>query len=160
MANIAVTKESPAKRVPSAPVRESFEPFRMLRDLMRWDPFAEMAPVFTNEGATFLPAFDVKETKDAFVFKADLPGMKEADLDVKLAQNRLSISGKREAEKSDKGETYYSYERSYGSFTRSFTLPEGVDADRIKAELKDGVLTLELPKKPELQPKTINVKSG
>ncbi|HEY6559558.1 MAG TPA: HSP20 family small heat-shock protein [Polyangiaceae bacterium] len=160
MANIAVTKENGNRPVPNAPVREAWEPFRMLRELMRWDPFAEMTPAFSGEGAAFAPAFDVKESKDAFIFKADLPGIKESDIDVKLTQNRLSIAGKREAEKSDKGETYYSYERSYGSFTRTFTLPDGVDTDNIKAVLKDGVLTLELPKKPEHQPKTIAVKSS
>jgi len=131
-----------------------------MRDLMRWEPFADLAPSFRGlESAAFSPDFEVKETKDAFVFRADLPGVKDADLDVKLTQNRLSISGKRESEKTEKGDTYYTTERSYGSFTRSFTLPDGVDADQIKAELKEGVLTLSLPKKPESQAKKIAVTS-
>jgi HSP20 family protein len=157
MANIAVQKENGGKPVPAAPTRE-WDPFRVMRELMRWDPFSEMAPIASE--AAFAPAFEVKETQDAFVFKADMPGIQEKDLEVKLTQNRLSISGKREQEKSEKGETFYTYERSYGSFARAFTLPEGVDGENIKAELKEGVLTLTLPKRPELQPKKIAVKAG
>ena len=157
MANIAVQKENGGKPVPAAPTRE-LDPFRVMRELMRWDPFSEMTPIVSE--AAFAPAFEVKETKDAFVFKADMPGIQEKDLEVKLTQNRLSISGKREQEKSEKGETFYTYERSYGSFARAFTLPEGVDGENIKAELKEGVLTLTLPKRPELQPKKIAVKAG
>jgi HSP20 family protein len=152
-----VQKENGGKLAPAAAPRE-WDPFRVMRELMRWDPFAEMTP-FAGEAA-FAPAFDVKETKDAFVFKADLPGIQEKDLEVKLNQNRLSISGKREQEKTEKSDTFYTYERSYGSFARAFTLPEGVDGDNIKAELKEGVLTLTLPKRPELQPKKIAVKAG
>ena len=87
----------------------------------------------------------------------DVPGIKQADLDVSLTGNRLTITGKREAEKEDKGDTYYTYERSYGSFTRSFTLPEGVNASAIRADLHDGVLSVVLPKTPEAQPKKIPV---
>lgn len=134
-----------------------WEPLRVFRDLLRGDPFAEMIPSWAGGTAGFAPAFDVRETKDGFVFTADLPGVTESDLDVRLAQNRLTIGGKREAEKAEKSDTYYMYERSYGSFSRTFTLPEGIDPDRIKAELKNGVLTVELPKPPELQPKKIVV---
>jgi HSP20 family protein len=158
MANIAVQKENGGKPVPAAPARE-WDPFRVMREMMRWDPFSEMLPLTTGEAA-FAPAFEVKETKEAFVFKADLPGIQEKDLDVKLTQNRLSISGKREQEKSEKGDTFYTYERSYGSFTRGFTLPEGVDGEKVKAELKEGVLTLTVPKRPENQPKKISVSAG
>ena len=159
MANIAVQKEAQTK--PAAPVtaREWWDPFRTMRELMRWDPFAEVVPRWPTEEAAFTAAFEVKETKDAFLFKADLPGIKSEDLDIKLTQNRLSVSGKREAEKTEKGDTFYTFERSFGSFTRSFTLPEGVDAEKIEADLKDGVLTLKLPKKPESLPKQISVKA-
>ena len=157
MANVAVQKGNGDKPAPIS-ARE-WEPLRAFRDLLRWDPFAEMIPTWAGEATGFVPAFDVKETKEGFVFTADLPGVKEPDLEVRLAQNRLTISGKRESEKSDKGDTYYTYERSYGSFSRTFTLPEGVDANRIKAELKNGILTVELPKPPELQPKKIAVKA-
>lgn len=158
MANISVQRTSADK--PAAPVAREWEPFRALREIFRWDPFAEMMPSALAEPSAFAPAFEVKETKDAFVFKADLPGVKESDLDVRLTQNRLSVAGKRESEKSEKSDTYYTYERSFGSFSRTFTLPEGVDADQIKASMKDGVLTIELPKRPELQPKKVAVKSG
>jgi HSP20 family protein len=138
----------------------SHEPMRMFRELLKWDPFTQMAPLWSgNEAAEFMPAFEVKETKEGFVFKADLPGVKESDLHVGLSNNRLSVTGKREQEKSEKSDTYYTYERSYGSFSRSFTLPEGVDADHIKAELKQGVLTIEVPKRPEALPKKVPVQT-
>lgn len=159
MANVAVQKTNGDKPAPA--VVRSWEPFRAFRDLLRWDPFVEMAPSgWAGELESFAPNFDVKETQNAFVFKADLPGVKESDLEVRLTQNRLTIAGKRESEKTDKSDTYYTYERAYGSFSRAFTLPAGIDADKIKAELKDGVLTVELPKPPEAQPKKIAVKSA
>jgi len=132
------------------------DPFEMMRDLMRWDPFAELAP-FRGEAA-FAPSFEVKETKDAYLFKADLPGISEGDLDIALTGNRLTVSGKREEEKKEEHDRYYAYERSYGSFSRSFTLPEGVDVDHAAAGLSQGVLTVSIPKKPEVKPKKIEVK--
>jgi HSP20 family protein len=109
--------------------------------------------------ARFAPDFEVKENKESFVFRADLPGVAEKDLQVQLNDNRLSVSGKRESEKTEQNETYYASERSYGSFTRSFTLPEGVDADKAHAELKNGVLSIAIPKRPEAQPRKISVTS-
>lgn len=157
MANIAVQKTDGDK--PAGVPARVWEPFRSFRDLLSWDPFAEMTPARWAGEVAFSPDFDVKETKDGFVFKADLPGVKESDLDVRLTQNRLTVSGKRESERTDKSDTFYTYERSFGSFTRAFTLPEGVDANKIKAELKEGVLTIELPKPPEMQPRKISVRS-
>lgn len=128
---------------------------------LHWDPFRQMAPFLTGEEqpARFTPDFEIKETKDGFVFKADVPGIKEKDLEITMTGNRLTISGKREAEKEENADTYYARECSYGSFTRAFTLPEGTDGNNhIRAELNQGVLTLLLPKKPELQPKRIEVK--
>jgi HSP20 family protein len=159
MANISVTKEN-GGTVAQRGLRE-WDPFQTMRELMRWDPFQALWPSQPAEPGQAMPvAFDVKETKDAFIFKADIPGIDSKDVEIKLQQNRLTVSGKREQEKSEKGETFYAYERCYGSFARSFTLPEGVDADKIEAELKEGVLTLKLPKKPELKPKQISVKTG
>ena len=157
MASIAVHKESPTTK----PVRREreWDPFSTMRDVLRWDPFTETAPRWFGEEPGFSAAFEVNETKEAFIFKADLPGIKAEDLDVVLTQNRLTIRGKREAEKSEKGETFYTFERSYGSFARSFTLPEGVDGEKIDADLRDGVLTVTLAKKPEAQPKRIDVKA-
>jgi HSP20 family protein len=134
-----------------------FDPFEMMRDFLRWDPFAELGLVSRRE-ISFMPSFEVKETKDAYVFKADLPGVKEEDLDVSLTANRLTLSGKREEEKRDEDDRFYAYERSYGSFTRSFTLPEGVDPDSAHAELNNGVLSVTIAKKPELRAKKIEVK--
>jgi HSP20 family protein len=158
MANIDVHKETSSK--PSAALaRERLSPFRALRELLRLDPFSEMAPLWAREErAAFEPDFDVKETEDAFVFSADLPGMEAKDVDVTLSDNRLSISGTKEQKTEEKGETFYRCERSYGAFSRSFTLPMGVDKDRSNAELKNGVLTVTINKKPEARPKQIDVK--
>ena len=131
---------------------------------MRWDPFREMAPAFPEfpelERIGWNPNFEVKEDKDAFVFKADLPGAKKEDIEINTTGNRLQISGKREAEKEKKSETVYTYERQYGSFVRSFTLPEGTDLEHAKSELKDGVLTLVVPKLPGAQTKKIPISTG
>lgn len=157
MSNVTIQKTNGETAAPVA--TRAREPFRTLRDLLHWDPFGGMSPTFGTEQAIFSPAFEIKETKDNFLFTADLPGVKESDLELRLTQNRLTISGKRESEKSEKTDTFYTYERSYGSFSRSFMLPEGVDGDHIKAELKNGVLHVELPKKPEAQAKKIAVKA-
>ncbi len=128
---------------------------------MHWDPFRQMAPFLTGEDqpARYTPDFEIKETKDGFVFKADVPGIKEKDLEITMTGNRLTISGKREAEKEESTDTYFARECSYGAFTRAFTLPEGTDSsNEIRAELNQGVLTLFLPKRPELQPRRIEVK--
>jgi HSP20 family protein len=159
MGNIAVQKETPRSPAVTTPSRE-WDPFRALRELVSWEPFTEMMPrSLAFQSVAFSPDFEVKETPEAFVFTADVPGVKESDLDIRLTQNRLSISGKRESEKTEKGEQFYTTERSYGSFTRTFTLPEGIDAEKISAELKGGVLNLAIPKKPEALPKKIDVSS-
>ena len=159
MAEVAIQKE-PAKSQLGFPRTWQWEPFRNMRELLRWDPFSEMAPsLWAGETRIFAPDFDVKETKEGFVFSADLPGVQEKDLDVRLAQNRLTISGKRESEKTEKDDNFYTTERCYGSFTRSFTLPEGVDDNKVNAKLASGVLTITIGKKPEAQAKKISVSS-
>jgi HSP20 family protein len=139
-----------------------WDPMRAMRDFLRWDPFREMAPMFSTafEPPGFNPGFDVTETKDAYEFRADLPGMKKEDISISSTGNRLQISGKRESEQESKAENVYTYERQWGSFSRSFTMPEGADIDHAKSELKDGVLTLVVPKKPGAQAKTIPISSG
>ena len=141
-----------------------WDPFRMMRDLLRWDPFREMAPAFpTSSGwqaVSYVPSFDVTENKDAYMFKADVPGVKPADLEITTAGNRLQISGKRDSEHETKTDTVYTYERQYGNFTRTFTLPDGADLETAKSELKDGVLTLVIPKKAHAQAKKIAISSG
>ncbi|SRR5258706_4341029 len=138
--------------------RERRDPLQTLRDLFEWDPTAQLPSLLGREMFAFIPAFEVKETADAYVFKADLPGVAEEDLEITLTGNRLNVSGRREAEKSEEGESYYAYERAYGTFNRSFTLPEGVDPEHVEAELKHGVLMLRVPKRPEHHPKKISLK--
>lgn len=136
------------------------DPFEVMQELLRWEPFRELSRgvVGGGEAASFIPSFEVKETKDSYVFKADLPGVKEGDLDISLTGSRLTISGKREEEKRDESDRHYVYERSFGNFSRAFTLPEGIDVDHVQANLRDGVLNVVVPKKPEVQPKRILVK--
>lgn len=149
-----VHKASPSKE--SALLPREWDPFRTMRDLFRWDPFREMAPLATG----FVPSVDVSESANEYVFKADVPGLKEENLEISVAGNRLTISGKREEEKKTEQDTYYALERSYGSFSRTFTLPAGVDADSVRADLAQGVLTVTVPKKAVEQPKRVAVQSA
>lgn len=156
---IARREQSPIARFTG----RELDPYRTLRSLLNWDPFQEMAPrmLLGDEGRlAFAPAFDVKETKDAYEFKADLPGFREQDVDINVSGNRLTISGKREAEQVDESETYFCSEREYGAFTRSFTLPEGVNAEQVEADMRNGVLEVHVPKAAEAQAKRIPVKAG
>jgi len=157
MSNIEVRRRNEGSALPAKLSR--WEPFNWMRNVMGWDPFAEMTPAWPVEErvAGYLPPFEVKETPHAFVIKADVPGIKLEDLEISLTGTRLIISGKREAEKEEKDDRFYVYECSYGSFTRTFTLPDGVDAEHIRADLKDGILNLVLPKLPEVLPKKIGV---
>lgn len=137
-----------------------WSPLARMRELFGWDPFAEMAP-FGGEALTELqPRFDVKETANAYVFRADLPGVEEKDVDISLTGNRLTISGTRQCEEKRDDERYFAYECAYGSFTRSFTLPEGIDAEHVDADMNKGVLTLTVPKRPETQPRKIALGGG
>lgn len=165
MADIAVRKGNGQQQVVPSLLPRDWDPFRTIRSLIAWDPFREMAPILPTlpieeRIAAFSPAFEVKETNDSFVFKADVPGVKQEDLDVTVTGDRLCVAGKREAEGEEKGDRFYSHERSYGSFTRAFTLPVGADPEHVHAELKEGVLSLVVPKKPGAQPKKIAIKAG
>lgn len=136
-----------------------WDPFRVVGDLMRWDPWRQMRAGKRHRSEFFLPHFDVKETKGGYVFQADVPGVKESDLDISLTGNRLTIAGKRESQEEREGETQFVLERSHGSFSRTFTLPEGADVDNIKADLREGVLHVELPKKAAAQPKKVQIQA-
>ena len=138
----------------------TWDPFQVMRDMLRWDPFREESGLPQALRASYTPSFDVRETKDAFHFHADLPGLKEKDLDITFNGNQLTIAGRREEEKRDDAERYHTVERWYGSFARTFSLPEGVDAENVTAELKDGVLRVVVPKRPEVQPRKISVSVG
>jgi HSP20 family protein len=135
----------------------AFDPFRVMRDVLRWDPFRELEAAGGGEYSVFAPSFDVKENKEGYVFRADLPGVREEDLEISLTGNRLAIAGQREQEKHEQGDTYYASERTYGRFSRAFTLPDGTDGENVKAELKNGVLQVVVPKKPEVQPRKITI---
>jgi HSP20 family protein len=140
------------------------DPFDVMREMFSLDPlralFGGSLGLHHMPAQQFMPHFEVRETDDAYIFRADVPGVKDDDLDITLAQNRLTITGKREMEQRNESDRYYAVERAYGNFTRSFTLPTDVDQDRVEAELKDGVLNLRIPKSPEQQPKKVQVKAG
>ena len=139
----------------TAPVRNVRDPFAMARELMSWDPFFG-----GRQPTAFSPAFEVKETTDAFVLKADLPGVTEENIDIGVHNNVLSVSGTRDAEERREGETYALYERQFGSFSRSFSLPDMADGERIEANLTNGVLTLTIGKKAEAKPRKIALKKS
>jgi HSP20 family protein len=147
--------------------------------LVRWTPFNEMARLQQDLNQLFdsfdarplndkaetvqglwTPAVDVVEDADKIELLVDLPGVKQADLDIQVDKDVLTLRGARKlergVEKGDK-EHFRRYERVMGGFVRSFTLPKTVDAEKIGASLKDGVLSLTLPKKPEAQPKQIKI---
>jgi len=137
-----------------------WDPMRAMRDFLRWDPFREMAPIFSGSPAGFNPNIDVTENKDSYLFKVDVPGVKKDDLEIMITGHRLQISGKRDIEHETKTDTVYTYERQHGNFVRSFTLPDGADLEHAKSELKDGVLTLVIPKQPGAQAKKIAITTG
>jgi HSP20 family protein len=144
-----------------------------MNGISRWEPFRGMTTLqqevnrlFENtlgggkSGAsltTWAPAVDIHETEDALVVTADLPGMKESDLDVRIENNTLTIGGERKFESEVKEENYLRVERTYGSFTRSFSLPNAVKTEGIEASYKDGVLTVKLPKREESKPRQVKV---
>jgi HSP20 family protein len=138
--------------------------------IRRFDPFAEMSrlqdemnQLFAGDGRRgvgFVPAVDIYEDKEGFHLKAELPGVKADDVHVNVENNVLTLRGERKLEREDKKDGYHRIERAYGSFTRSFVLPNTADADKVHADLKDGVLTVLVPKKSEAQPRRIEVKQG
>ena len=143
----------------------------------RWDPFQQLAdlerglarvfgraPNGDGNGdqpiaeALWEPLTDICEDEKEFVLKVELPEMKKEDVKVTVENGVLRISGERKAEKEEKTKKYHRVERSYGSFLRAFTLPEGADGTKVSADYKEGVLTVHLPKTPEAKAKTIDVK--
>jgi HSP20 family protein len=108
------------------------------------------------------PSVDIVEKNNAYEVTAELPGMDEKNIEVKLVDGGLTIKGEKQEEKEEKKKNYYLHERQYGSFERCFTVPEGVDTNKIEATFKKGVLTVTLPKKPEaIKPeKKIEVKAA
>lgn len=136
--------------------------------LTRWDPFGDLfrrrefwdAAEPRGYGEAFTPAVDVVEEKDALLLKAEIPGVRAEEVDVSVHGNVLTLKGERKISNDEKREGYRRIERSYGSFTRSFTLPDTIELDKVGAELRDGILTVRLPKRPQLQPRRIDVKGA
>jgi HSP20 family protein len=106
---------------------------------------------------SWAPPVDIYETEDAIVLKAELPGIDPEDVEVRVEDNTLYLKGERKYEKEVNEQNYHRIERSYGSFARSFTLPNSISAEKVKAEYKDGLLTLTMPKREEAKPKTIKI---
>ena len=122
-----------------------------------------MMPAWGREASwPAVPAVDFTDTEKAYELTAELPGIDEKNVDVKVANGVLTIKGEKHEEKEEKKKDYYLRERNFGSFERSFQVPDGVDADKIEASFKKGVLTVTLPKKPEAQKaaKTIDIKAA
>jgi HSP20 family protein len=146
-----------------------------LSTLSRWNPmkemedmqkrFASLMPSLTGNGETetltiaeWSPSVDISEDDKEYAVKAELPDVKKEDVKVNVENGVLTITGERKFEKEEKTKKYHRIERSYGNFTRSFTLPEGVKADKVSAEFKDGVLNVRIPKDESAKPKAIEIK--
>jgi HSP20 family protein len=143
--------------------------------VVRWDPFRDlnmlqdrMNRLFDDAGhgwrnnepaatTTWSPAVDIFETESEIVVKAEVPGMDRKDIGLNLEKNVLTLKGERGFEKETKDENYHRIERSYGAFSRSFSIPATVDEEKIRADYKDGVLKIVLPKKEQAKPKQIRI---
>lgn len=147
--------------------------------LIRWEPRGEMASLQTEMNRLFgtffdtpttavsgngvrrwMPPMDLVETTEHFVLRADLPGLDENDLKLEVEDRTLTLSGERKAEHEANGEGYYRLERASGSFARSLTLPEGVDADQIAARFENGVLEVRIPKPEQRKPHRVAIQVG
>jgi len=142
--------------------------------LTKWDPFREMENMFdrytkvlnwprggSQEMMTtddWAPRVDIAETDKEFIINAEIPDVKKEDVKVMVDNGILTIRGERKQEKEEKGKKFHRVERFYGSFSRSFTLPNNVDESKIEASFKDGMLNLTVPKIEETKPKAIDVK--
>jgi len=141
--------------------------------ITRWDPFQNLSTLQEQVNRLFegslprrsdqsaltpwAPAVDIYETENELVLKADLPDVNEKDLDIRIESNTLTIKGERKLEEKVKEDNYLRVERTYGSFSRSFSLPSTVDSGSIKADYKNGVLTVELPKRAESKPRQVKI---
>ena len=144
--------------------------------IIRWDPFRDVVTlrermnrmfedVFSGraeEGkemttSTWAPSVDIFETEKELVLTAEIPGIDEKDVEIKIEDNTLSLKGERKFEKETKEENYHRIERSYGSFYRAFTLPNSIDPEKIQATHENGVLKITMPKRDELQPRKVKI---
>jgi HSP20 family protein len=148
-----------------------------MSSIMRWDPFRQLEDIQAQLNralgeprargrdedfllADWAPAVDVQETEAAYTVKADLPDVKKEDVAVEVHEGTLTIRGERKQEKEEKGKKFHRIERAYGQFVRSFSMPGEIDAAKVQAQFKDGVLTVTLPKTPAATPKKIAVNIG
>lgn len=147
-------------------------------NLMRWEPYREIAtmqdrlnrvlgsafarPEREDEMnlAAWAPPVDIAEEKDRILITAELPGFKEDQIEIQTENGMLTLRGERKFEKETEGKSYHRVERSYGQFVRSFSLPNNVDREKIKADFADGLLKIELPKREDAKPRTIKISSG
>lgn len=124
--------------------------------LTRWDPYGELAEMRSrfdrmlehlspDTGARWMPAIDVERTDGSLIMRADVPGFKPEEISIEVEDEILTVSGKHEEEKEEKGKHFLRHERRFGSFSRSIGLPAGVDAGQISAEMHDGVLEVKVP---------------
>jgi HSP20 family protein len=134
--------------------------------LMKPEPFSrEMDRLFDaffgagDAGRRWVPPMDVVEAEDHFVLKADLPGLSEDDVAIEIQDGNLTISGQRKAEHESREKGWYRIERSFGSFQRSLSLPEGIDADAVTANFDRGVLEVRIPKPEERKPRRVAIKA-
>ena len=138
--------------------------------ITRIDPFRELASFFENfadgsgkdqlAAGSFVPLVDVYEDEHNLVLKLEVPGVNEEDLNVSVENSTLTIQGERKFEKEEKEENFHRIERRYGSFTRTFKLPNSVDSDKVEASYEKGVLKIALAKRAEAKPKQIKVGNG
>jgi len=142
--------------------------------LTRWNPFVELDEIQqrlnrlfldrtkTGEAsfADFMPPVDIEESDSEFLVRADLPDVKKEEIKIHVQDGVLTIEGERRKEKEEKGRRFHKIEREYGRFVRRFALPTEVDAEKVRADFKDGVLNVVLPKAPAATPKMIDVKLG
>ena len=140
-----------------------YDPFRDLRSLQ--DEVnrlfsTNLSRTFDDEGmarGAWNPSVDIYENKDHIVLEAELPGMKREDFDLSIENNVITLRGERRFEKQDEGDNFHRVERSYGSFSRSFTLPQTVQTDHVTAEYRNGVLRVTMPKREEVKARRIEV---
>ena len=145
--------------------------------IVRWEPFRELSSLQTEMNRLFnaafdtsgpgnggtrrwAPAMDLLETDEHFVLRADLPGMTESDVNIELEDNILTVSGERKAEHEDKREGFYRVERAFGAFSRSLTLPKGIDGEAVTAAFDNGVLEVRIPKPEQRKPRKITIGSA
>ena len=134
------------------------DPLAFARDLFSWDPFLRIDwPARQQGGANFAPAFNVVEKQDGYYISADLPGVREEEMDVTVQDNHLIVSGSRRGEERKEGENYFVFERRAGNFSRAFALPENADGDSVEAELTSGVLEIRVAKRESAKPRKVQL---